>query len=265
MIDTYFRLYSADQNFIYSGRVSILLPRSTDQRCRGFRRDSQAATDPAVLESKWYQLREYKVGGRVAVNGLGSHAEYLSVPWKNAFPIPTSSPSKPAQEFYLMVSLPYPGTEAYNIQKGDTILIHTVAGGLGLLFTALAKSRGATVIGTTSTPRKLRSPSRTGQICYLYTKEDTVKRVLEITGGRGHVPANFDCCGGRVRSWLWVTPQALRTPSRLEALSEEHKARSSKDREDLPFTVEGVRAAQTELATPGNKIAGKLLIKIADV
>ncbi len=33
----------------------------------------------------------------------------------------------------------------------------------------------------------------------------------------------------------------------------------------FPFTVEGVRAAQTELATPGNKIAGKLLIKIADV
>ena len=45
-------------------------------------------------------------------------------------------------------------TEAYNVQKGDTILVHTVAGGLGLLFAQLAKARGATVIGTTSTPAK---------------------------------------------------------------------------------------------------------------
>ena len=32
----------------------------------------------------------------------------------------------------------------------------------------------------------------------------------------------------------------------------------------LPFTTEGVRQAQTDLTTPGGKVAGKLLIKIAD-
>lgn len=31
-----------------------------------------------------------------------------------------------------------------------------------------------------------------------------------------------------------------------------------------PFTTEGVRQAQTDLTTPGGKVAGKLLIKIAD-
>ena len=45
-------------------------------------------------------------------------------------------------------------TEAYNVQKGDIILVHTVAGGLGLLFTRYAKLKGATVIGTTSTEEK---------------------------------------------------------------------------------------------------------------
>ncbi len=129
-------------------------------------------------------------------------------------PSQTSSPSKQAQEFYLMVCPPYDpsltpihaesflgltaltlGTEAYNIQKGDTILIHTVAGGLGLLFTALAKSRGATVIGTTSTPEKAEIAKSYGaDHVILYTKEDTVKRVLEITGGEG-VHAVFDGVG----------------------------------------------------------------------
>lgn len=31
-----------------------------------------------------------------------------------------------------------------------------------------------------------------------------------------------------------------------------------------PFTTEGARDAQTELTTPGGKLAGKILIKIAD-
>ena len=86
-------------------------------------------------------------------------------------------------------------TEAYNVKSGDTILIHTVAGGLGLLFTALAKHRGATVIGTTSTPEKAAIAKSYGaDHVILYTKEDTVKRVLEITGGEG-VDAVFDGVG----------------------------------------------------------------------
>jgi NADPH2:quinone reductase len=41
-------------------------------------------------------------------------------------------------------------TEAYNVKAGDTVLVHTVAGGLGLLFAQIAKARGATVIATRS-------------------------------------------------------------------------------------------------------------------
>ena len=45
-------------------------------------------------------------------------------------------------------------TEPYNVRASDIVLVHTVAGGLGLLFAQLIKARGATVIGTTSTPAK---------------------------------------------------------------------------------------------------------------
>ena len=76
--------------------------------------------------------------------------------------------------------------EAYNVQKGDIILVHTVAGGLGLLFTAYAKSRGATVIGTTSTPEKAALAKQHGaDHVILYTRENVVERVLELTGGEG--------------------------------------------------------------------------------
>lgn len=86
-------------------------------------------------------------------------------------------------------------TESYNVKKGDTILIHTVAGGLGLLFTAYAKLRGATVIGTTSTPEKAEIAKSYGaDHVILYAKENTVQRVLEITNGEG-VHAVYDGVG----------------------------------------------------------------------
>jgi NADPH:quinone reductase-like Zn-dependent oxidoreductase len=85
--------------------------------------------------------------------------------------------------------------EAYNVQKGDIILIHTVAGGLGLLMCQLAKSRGATVIGTTSTKAKAALATEHGcDHVILYTEEETAKRVLEITKGDG-VNAVFDGVG----------------------------------------------------------------------
>lgn len=86
-------------------------------------------------------------------------------------------------------------TEAYYVKEGDIIFIHTVAGGLGLAFTAYAKSRGATVIGTTSNPEKAAIAKSYGaDHVILYTKEDTVQRVMEITNGQG-VNAIFDGVG----------------------------------------------------------------------
>jgi NADPH2:quinone reductase len=86
-------------------------------------------------------------------------------------------------------------TEAYPIKENDTILVHTVAGGLGLLFAQLAKARGATVIGTTSTREKASKAREAGaDHVILYKDENTVKRVLEITKGEG-VDAVFDGVG----------------------------------------------------------------------
>lgn len=85
--------------------------------------------------------------------------------------------------------------EAYNVQKDDLILVHTVAGGLGLLFCQYAKSRGATVIGTTSTEEKASLAKQYGaDHVIIYKNENTVQRVLEITNGEG-VHASFDGVG----------------------------------------------------------------------
>ena len=170
-------------------------------------------TDEAVLNDPDYQKREYKRGGHVTVVrvlhnpvtgfdeylvqfGSGVHAEYVSVPWNSVYPVPDTVSTRVAAAALIHGATAVTFMEeAYNVQKGDIILIHTVAGGLGLTLCQLAKSRGAIVIGTTSTEEKAELAKQNGaDHVIIYKKEDTVEKVLEITHGEG-VHAVFDGVG----------------------------------------------------------------------
>ena len=70
------------------------------------------------------------------------------------------------------------------MRPGDRVLVHTVAGGLGLWLAQVCRHRGAVVIGTTSTAEKAAIARAHGaDYVILYQDEDVVARVLEITGG----------------------------------------------------------------------------------
>ena len=83
----------------------------------------------------------------------------------------------------------------YRISAGETILIHAAAGGVGLIMCQWAKSLGVTVIGTVSTDEKAELARQNG--CdhpVVYTREDVVARVREITNGAG-LPVVYDGVG----------------------------------------------------------------------
>jgi len=153
-------------------------------------------TDEAVLNDPDFRKRGFVVGGVVAAYKVGSFATYTAVPWNNVIAVPPSvSPLTAAAALTQGLTALTFIEEAYNVQKGDIILVHTVAGGLGLLFAQLIKYRGATVIGTTSTKEKAELAKANGaDYVILYPVEDAVQRVLEITNGEG-VHAVFDGVG----------------------------------------------------------------------
>ncbi|HZT19318.1 MAG TPA: SRPBCC family protein, partial [Dongiaceae bacterium] len=74
----------------------------------------------------------------------------------------------------------------HRVKEGDHILVHAAAGGVGLLLCQWARALGATVIGTVGSLDKARL-ARAHGCAYpiLYTEEDFVEKVREITGGRG--------------------------------------------------------------------------------
>ncbi|KAJ7897228.1 NAD-P-binding protein [Mycena olivaceomarginata] len=155
--------------------------------------------DETVLEDPDYKKRGFTVGAKVAVGGaavVGIHSDYASVTWKVVHVLPPNVSTRTAaaalsQGLTVVTFI----EEAHKVQKGETILVHTVAGGLGLLFAQLIKARGATVIGTTSTKEKAELAKANGaDHVILYKEEDTVERVLELTNGVG-VDAIFDGVG----------------------------------------------------------------------
>jgi len=150
----------------------------------------------AAVRPSLYIHTILNANGTIAQDFLGSHATYISVPWKYAYPVPASISTQVAAAALLqgLTAVSF-FEEAYKVKKGDTILVHTVAGGLGLLFAQLARRVGATVIGTTSTQGKADLARANGaDHVILYPVEDTVKRVLELTNNEG-VDAVFDGVG----------------------------------------------------------------------
>lgn len=176
-IDTYFRsgLYPTQQRPLpIAKEVSgIILELPSDQ---------------SVLESSDFKSRGFKKGGRVAIDCLGSLQEYVAVDWNTTvYAVPDEIPTRLAAAAVMQgITTLAQVTEAYYVDKGDTVFIHTVAGGAGLLHAQLAKARGATVIGTTSTPEKAALAKAHGaDHVILYKQENTVERVLELTNGQG--------------------------------------------------------------------------------
>lgn len=83
----------------------------------------------------------------------------------------------------------------YEVKRGDTILVHAAAGGVGLILCQWADALGATVIGTVSTEEKAELARAHG--CHhpiLYTKQDFVAEVEKITAGQT-VPVVYDSVG----------------------------------------------------------------------
>jgi NADPH2:quinone reductase len=84
---------------------------------------------------------------------------------------------------------------AYAIKRGETILIHAAAGGVGLIMCQWAKHLGVRVIGTVSTEEKAKLAREHGcEHAIVYTKEDVVARVRELSNGKG-LPVVYDGVG----------------------------------------------------------------------
>ncbi len=143
-------------------------------------------------------VTEVKVGDRVAYAGgpQGSYSELRNMPASRLVKLPSTISYETGAAMMLKgMTVAYLLGRTYKVQKGQTILFHAAAGGVGLIAMQWAKALGVTVIGTVGSKEKGELARRHGaDHIILYKEENVVERVRDITGG-AMVPVVYDSVG----------------------------------------------------------------------
>ena len=142
-------------------------------------------------------VTEVAVGDRVTYTGAGrSYAERVVAPSWRLIKVPDDMDIELGAASMLQgMTAHYLANSTYPLGEGDTALVHSGAGGVGLLLIQMAKMRGATVITTVSTGEKAETAMGAGaDHAILYTQEDFSEEAMRITGGKG-VNVVYDAVG----------------------------------------------------------------------
>jgi len=156
------------------------------------------AEGAGIITEVGSDVKDFKTGDRVSYAGapLGSYSTHRNYPTKNLVKVPDNISFKVAATlmtkglttFYLL-------HKTYPVQKGETVLFHAAAGGVGQIFGQWAKSLGCKVIGTVGSDDKIEKAKNNGYDHIInYNKENFAKKVLKITNGKG-VPVVYDGVG----------------------------------------------------------------------
>jgi NADPH2:quinone reductase len=150
-----------------------------------------------VVEAVGSGVSNVRAGDRVAYMATpGSYAEARLVPADRLLRLPDGVPDRQAAAMMLKgLTVQALVRRTYPVRRGETVLFHAAAGGVGLIAVQWLKALGATVIGTVGSDEKAALAKAHGcDHVVVYTREDFPKRVRELTGGEG-VPVVYDSVG----------------------------------------------------------------------
>ena len=151
-----------------------------------------------IVEEVGPDVSDIKPGDRVAYGNspVGAYSEVRVMPAHRLVVLPKGISDEQGAAMMLKgLTAQYLIRQIYKVKKGDTILFHAAAGGVGLIACQWAKSLGATVIGTVGSDEKAKLAKAHG--CdhpIVYTREDFVARVNELTKGE-KLPVVYDSVG----------------------------------------------------------------------
>ena len=150
-----------------------------------------------VVEAVGQGVSELKTGDRVAYTGLpGSYCDTRIVPADRMVKLPEGISEEQAASMMLKgLTVHYLIFTTYPVKKGETVLWHAAAGGVGLIACQWLKALGVTVIGTAGSDEKCALAKAHGaEHVVNYSRENFVERVMSITGGK-KVPVVYDSVG----------------------------------------------------------------------
>ncbi|WP_408097147.1 quinone oxidoreductase family protein [Peredibacter sp. HCB2-198] len=143
-------------------------------------------------------VTEFKVGDRIAYphSPIGAYAKFRTLSEHWLVKLPSSISYEEGAAMMLKgLTVQYLFRQTYELKKGDTILFHAAAGGVGLIACQWARHLGVNLIGTVGSEEKGKLALEMGASHVInYTTEDVRKRVLELTDNK-KVKVVYDSVG----------------------------------------------------------------------
>jgi NADPH:quinone reductase len=150
-----------------------------------------------VVEAVGPGVRGLKKGDRVAyTTGSGAYASHRLLAADPLVKIPAGISDEVAAAAMLKgLTAQYLIHDSYKVKKGDVVLVHAAAGGVGSILGQWLKAKGAIAIGTAGGPEKIAMARKDGYRHVIdYSSQDFVEEVKKITKGKG-VAAVYDSVG----------------------------------------------------------------------
>jgi NADPH2:quinone reductase len=151
-----------------------------------------------IVEAIGPGVTHIQPGDRVAYAGgpPGSYGDVRVMPADRLVKLPDAISDHQAAAMMLKgMTVQYLIRRTYCVQRGDTVLWHAAAGGVGTIACQWLKALGATVIGTVGSEAKAKIARAHGcDHTILYKDEDFVERVRELTAGQ-RLPVVYDSVG----------------------------------------------------------------------
>jgi NADPH:quinone reductase len=151
-----------------------------------------------VVEAVGPGVTDIKPGDRVAYCGgaPGAYSEVRVMSADRLVKLPEGVSDRTAATLMLKgLTVQYLLRQAYPLKGGETILFHAAAGGVGSIACQWTRALGVTMIGTVGSDEKAAIAKANGCAhTIVYTRENFVERVKQITGGKG-VPVVYDSVG----------------------------------------------------------------------
>jgi len=151
-----------------------------------------------LVEAVGKGVTHVKPGDRVGYAGgpPGAYSEVRLIPADRLVKVPGGVSDKEVAAMMLKgLTVQYLIRRVYRVERGETVLFHAAAGGVGLIACQWLKALGVTVIGTVGSDEKAQIAKAHGcDHTIVYTRENFVERVKQITGG-AKVPVVFDSVG----------------------------------------------------------------------
>src|SRR5271166_3892185 len=149
--------------------------------------DTPGLEGAGVVEAVGAGVTNFKPGARVAALASKTYAEYFVAPANQLIALPDNVSFEEGAAFPVQTLTAWHMLHtAHHTAPGQTVLVHSAAGGVGIVAIQIAKAAGARVIGTVSSDSKMELIREYGADDAIdYVKNDFAAEVKRLTNGRG--------------------------------------------------------------------------------